>query len=238
MKYLRFTLLLGICNVLHAQNIQALYEQLPPFYATCDEAFKSAELEWVEERLFNDSLFNRVKSWAPGGPMKEFGTQLDKMQAYIERSSENNSFALNAPPEINKETMASLDHLSQLQKSIRKQWDVNSSSITNSNTEFVVPNELDNSCEQIQAAMKNLQKVSADLDKSYRIFYQSIQSTLSSFQEKFSELAKIKHPMVNNQCLDELSSLLNILFEINNTLNFHYKNMVETRMAWNNALCK
>ena len=44
--------------------------------------------------------------------------------------------------------------------------------------------------------------------------------------------------MVNNQCLDELSGLLGILFEINNTLNFHYKNMVETRMAWNNALCK
>ena len=238
MKNLYLFFIIAASHLLPAQNIQSLYEHLPPFYAPCDEAFKSAELEWVEERLFNDSLFNRVKSWAPGGPLKEFGTKLENMQAFIERASENNSFTLNAPPDINKETLAALDHLSQLQKSIRKQWVASGAAITNSNIDFVVPNELDNSCEQIQASMKSLQKVSADLDKSYQAFYLSIQSTLSVFQEKFSELVKIKHPMVNNQCLDELSGLLGILFEINNTLNFHYKNMVETRMAWNNALCK
>jgi len=51
-------------------------------------------------------------------------------------------------------------------------------------------------------------------------------------------LTKIKHPMVNNQCLDELSSLAAILAELSNVMNFHFKNMVETKMAQNNAMCR
>jgi len=78
------------------------------------------------------------------------------------------------------------------------------------------------------------EKINTQLEK----FTTNCSTDLESFQTQFDELNKIRHPMVNNQALDELSNLLTILNELSSLLNFHYKNMVESRMAWNNALCK
>lgn len=225
-------------NLLNAQNVQKLFNEFPSYYLNCNEAFQSAVLEWSEERLDNDSIFRRVTSWAPGGQVKNYSDRLDRLQGYIERASENNSFSLNAPPEIGKEVMQSLEALHVLQKQIIDQWNAKRNGIVDVNVDFVVPNELDNSCEQITEMMNKLEKVSQNINQSYQSFLQSIQESLQKFQMDYDALAKIKHPMVNNQCLDELSGLGSILVELVNGMNFHYKNMVESRMAWNNAICK
>jgi len=234
---------LCVCFVLlmleaRAQNISKLFEDFPPMFENCDAAFHVAMLEWSEERLDNDSIFKRATSWAPGGIVKSYADRLDRLQAFIERSSENNSFSLNAPPDIAKETNQSLEALHQLQTQISQAWVKHRASIVEVNAEFLVPNELENSCEQITQSMESLSKVSVELNKAYQGFYITSKEHLTQFQQSYDELTKIKHPMVNNQCLDELSSLAAILAELSNVMNFHFKNMVETKMAQNNAMCR
>lgn len=224
--------------ILSGQNIFKLFEEFPTCYQQCTEAFETAELEWSKETLDNDSIFNRVTSWAPGGLLKSYSLRLDKLQAFIEKSSENNSFALNAPADISKDVFTELEGLSKLRTSISTKWDAKRSLIADKNSDFIVPNELDFGCDQIDGAMKTLSEVSGYINREYRNFFEEVREPLNQFQTDYDRLSKIKHPMVNNQCLDELSSLLMILSELNNVLNFHYKNMVETRMAWNNAMCK
>jgi hypothetical protein len=221
-----------------AQNIQTLFENLPLPYANCEDAYKSAELEWEQMTLDNDSIFNRAKAWAPGGELKSFSAKLDKLQAYIERASENNGFSLSAPSAIDKAVMNSLDQLTKKREMISKIWNDQRESFNNINSNFIVPNELDNGCDQIASSIQILNSVSGTFKDQLVSFKTKIANDLNDFQTQFDELNKIKHPMVNNQALDEMSTLLNILLEINNGMNFHYKNMVETRMAWNNAFCK
>ncbi|MBK9109069.1 MAG: hypothetical protein IPM92_12070 [Saprospiraceae bacterium] len=223
---------------LSGQNIYKLFEEFPPCYPQCTEAFESAVLEWSKEVLDNDSIFNRVTSWVPGGSLNAYSLRLERLQAFIEKSSENNSFALNAPADVPKEIFTELEGLSKLRTAISTKWDAKRSLIADKNSDFIVPNELDYGCDQIDVAMKALSEVSGYINREYRGFLEEIRESLNQFQTDYDRLSKIKHPMVNNQCLDELSSLLMILSELNNVNNFHYKNMVETRMAWNNAMCK
>lgn len=238
MKTIAFFLLQLCVSFVNAQNIYKLFDELPACYGLCTEAFESAELEWSKEVLDNDSVFNRVTAWAPGGPLKAYSARLDRLQAYIEKSSENNSFALNAPAEPGKEVFAELEALGKLRTDILAKWESRRSAVADKNSDFIVPNELDFGCDQIDAAMKLLAGVSTSINREYRAFFDEISIPLNQFQTDYDRLSKIKHPMVNNQCLDELSSLASVLLELNNVLNFHYKNMVETRMAWNNAMCK
>ncbi|MBK8956178.1 MAG: hypothetical protein IPM34_11580 [Saprospiraceae bacterium] len=238
MKYPCFFILILFSDALSSQNIYKLFEDFPTCYLQCQEAFQSAELEWSKEVLDNDSIFNRVTSWAPGGDLKTYSARLDRLQAYIEKSSENNSFSLSAPADITKETLAELEALSKIRQSISVLWDSKRNAIADKNIDFIVPNELDYGCEQIVNSMKVLESVSQDINKEYISFFGSAKDGLNQFQSEYDRLSKIKHPMVNNQCLDELSSLLGVLSELINVINFHYKNMVETRMAWNNAMCK
>lgn len=221
----------------HGQNIQTLYENIPMPYASVEECFQTAELEWEQETLDNGSLFNRAKSWAPGGAIKKYSMQLDRLATYIEQTSENNSFSLTAPAEIDKQTLKSIEELGQIRQTISNAWNAHRDAVTSINAEFVVPNELDNSCEQIEAAMNQLQKTSGLLQEKLRQFRDPVSPSLDQFQKMFDFLMQNRNPMVSNQVLDELSNLMVILNEIANLMNFHYKNMVETRMAWNNALC-
>ncbi len=236
----KYLILVFICYSfsLSGQNIQELFEKLPMPAMHCDDAFISAEIEWEALTLDNDSIFQRAKSWVPGGELKKFSTQVEKLTAYIDRASENNSFSLSAPGPITKEVMSSIEELGKLRATITKNWSGYREGITGLNADFWVPNELDNGCDQIQSSMKTLHNVSAKLSDQINLFKNSITQPLTEFQYKFNELNKNKHPMVNNQILDELSNLVNILLELSNVFNFHYKNMVETRMAWNNAFCK
>ncbi len=238
MKPFFICVLLLLTISLSAQNIQTLFDNVPLPYTNCEEAFKSAELEWESMTLDNDSIFNRAKSWAPGGELKSFSSKLDKLQAYIERASENNGFSLSAPSAIDKAVMNSLDQLTKKREMISKIWNESRESFININSNFVVPNELDNGCDQIASSIQILNSVSGMFNEKLISFKTKIAADLGDFQIQFDELNKIKHPMVSNQALDEMSTLLNILLEINNGLNFHYKNMVETRMAWHNAFCK
>jgi hypothetical protein len=224
--------------VVKSQNIQKLFDELPMAYSTCNETFQSAEIEWESMTLDNDSIFKRAKSWAPGGELKAYSIKLDKLNSYIERASENNSFSLSAPPSIDKEIMSSIEQLVKVRESITSTWNSNREGIININSNFIVPNELDNGCDQIEFAINVLNVSSTKLNDQLNLFKSKINSQLIDFQTRYDELNKTKHPMVNNQILDELSNLLLILNEITNVLNFHYKNMVETRMALNNAMCK
>lgn len=238
MKFLIPILTLITFTQLTSQNIFLLFEGFPGASENCQLAFESAELEWVTEQLFSGEDYNRVVSWAPGGELKEFGLQLDRMMNFIERSSENNSFSLNAPPSIDEATINELDLLNKLQYNIQGIWGLHRDKIGAPNIDFVVPNELNNSCEQIQESILELNKTASGINAAYASFYSSAKPEISRFQELFNSLNKIKNPMVNNQCLDELSNVATILLELNGILNFQYKNMVETRMAFNNALCK
>jgi len=134
--------------------------------------------------------------------------------------------------------MSSLELLTKTREAITNTWHSSRESYININADFMVPNELDNGCDQISSSIQTLNTVSAKLIEKINSFKIKIATSLSDFQSQFDEINKIKHPMVNNQILDEMSNLLSILNEISNGLNFHYKNMVETRMAWNNAMCK
>lgn len=236
-KYL-ISFLVFFAASISAQNVQELFEKMPLPSLSCDEAFHSAELEWESMTLDNDSIFNRAKSWAPGGELKLFSNKIEKLTAYIDRASENNSFSLSAPAAISKEMMISIEQLSKTRANITKVWNTYRESVIHLNADFWVPNELDNGCDQIQTSIKNLNKVSVQLIEKLSLFKSAINNSLIEFQVQFDELNKIKNPMANNQILDEVSNLLNILHELSNTFNFHYKNMVETRMAWNNAFCK
>lgn len=238
MKSIAFLCTILIPFVLPAQNINKLFKSLPLAALSCDDAFKSAELEWETETLDNDSIFHRAKAWAPGGEIKSFSERLDATAAFIERASENNSFSLSAPSTIDKTVMGQLGDLTKTREAISLKWQNAREATININTDFVVPNELDNSCEQIQNAMAQLKLVSEKINTQLDHFTKNCSADLESFQTQFDELNKIRHPMVNNQALDELSNLLTILNELSSLLNFHYKNMVESRMAWNNALCK
>lgn len=221
-----------------SQNIQILYDAIPYPATSCEETFKTAELEWEKMTLDNDSIFNKVKSWAPGGELKNFAGKVDKLQAYIEHASENNSFSLSAPPSIDKETMRSIEQLSKIREGITKSWNSFKDPITNINSGFVVPNDIDNGCDQMQSSIQLLNSVSGKITEQIAAFKTKISGDLIEFQNQFDELNKLKNPMVNNQILDEMSNLLSILNEISNVLNFHYKNMVETQMVWHNAFCK
>lgn len=225
------------CNAF-SQNIHLLFESIPFPSSSCEEAFQSAELEWEAMTLDNDSIFNRVKSWAPGGALKSFSIKLDKLLANIERASENNSFSLSTPPTIDKEVMKSIEQLIKVRESISNVWNSYREPFVNANSNFIVPNELDNGCGQMQFSLKSLNAVSKNMAEQLNSFKSGIDASMIDFQHRYDEINKIKHPMVNNQILEEMTSLLNMLNEISNALNFHYKNMVETRMAWNNAFCK
>lgn len=236
-SFLPILVLFALTNVA-GQDIYKLFESFPGASENCQIAFESAELEWVTDQLFSGEEYKRVVSWAPGGTLKEFGLQLDRMMNYIERSSENNSFSLNAPPSIDKATLDELDLLNKFQYNIQGIWGAHRDHIAAANIDFVVPNELNNSCEQIQESILELNKTSSGINAAWTDFYSSAKSEIGRFQELFNSLNKNKNPMVNNQCLDELSNLASVLIELNGILNFQYKNMVETRMAYNNALCK
>lgn len=238
MKSIAFLCTLLIPVILHTQNINKLFKSLPLAAASCDDAFKTAELEWETETLDNDSIFHRAKAWAPGGEIKSFSERLDATTAFIERASENNSFSLSAPSTIDKTVMSQLGDLTKTREAISLKWQNARESTININADFVVPNELDNSCEQIQNAMNQLKLASEKINAQLQNFTTICSTDLESFQTQFDDLNKIRHPMVNNQALDELSNLVTILNELSALLNFHYKNMVESRMAWNNALCK
>lgn len=224
--------------IIHSQNIQDLFEKLPMPYKSCEEAFQSAEIEWEALTLDNDSIFQRAKSWAPGNELKQFSNRVDRLTAYIDKASEDNSFSLSAPSSITKEVMISIEELSKIRNQISKTWYGFRENVVNLNSDYWVPNELDNGCDQILNSMKTLHSVSKKLNEQLVLFKSASATSLSEFQQKFNEISKIKHPMVNNQILDELSNLVSILHELSNAFNFHYKNMVETRMAWNNAFCK
>lgn len=238
MKNLILCFSLLMVSDLIAQNIQALYENLPLPAKNCEDALKTAELEWEQLVLDNDSIFNRIKSWAPGGELKNFAIRTEKLQAYIDRSSENNSFSLSAPTAIDKETMGLIEILNSIRSRITSKWNVYRDPVTQINANFIVPNELEYGCDQMVSSIQILNSVSEKLLMQLSKFNQEIHEDLVEFQTRFDELNKIKNPMVNNQILDETTQLISILNEILNTLNFHYKNMVETRMAWHNAFCK
>ncbi|MBK8451485.1 MAG: hypothetical protein IPO78_11410 [Saprospiraceae bacterium] len=218
--------------------MQLLFESFPLANENCEEAFKSAEIEWESEKLDNDSIFHRAKNWVPGGSLKAYSLGIDKLTAYIERASEDNSFSLTAPASIDKDVLNALSELTKTRELISNKWLIIRESFTTINADFIVPNELDNSCEQMQDAIKALNKTSQSINEQIQSFQNAIKANVESFQSQYSSLSKIKHPMVNNQALDELSNLVIIINEMSNLINFHYKNMVETRMAWNNALCK
>jgi hypothetical protein len=236
-KYLLF-IISWINYISHAQNIQILFENIPYPSVSCEETFKTAEIEWDKMTLDNDSVFNRAKSWAPGGDLKIFSGKLEKLQAYIDRTSENNGFSLSAPPTIDKDVLKAMEHLTKTREGISNIWITLREQFVNLNSTFIVPNELDNGCDQIQSSIQQLNEASAKYSEQLNVFKSKISNSLTDFQTQFDELNKNKHPMVSNQILDEMSNLLSILNEISNALNFHYKNMVETRMAWNNAFCK
>ena len=49
MKSIAFLFTLLIPVILHTQNINKLFKSLPLAAASCEDAFKSAELEWETE---------------------------------------------------------------------------------------------------------------------------------------------------------------------------------------------
>lgn len=238
MNYLKVSLFHLAATVGFGQNINQLFEEFPGASENCQIAFESAELEWESEILDNGEEFKRVVSWIPGGTLKYYSNNLDQLQAYIERSSENNSFSLNAPPSIDNSTIKTLEELALLRSSIVSLWEGSKVKQIGVNIDFIVPNELNNSCEQIQESINELNSAALRFNANYGEFYGSAKISISQFQDLFSMLNKLKHPMVNNQCLDELSNVMSILMELNSMLNYQYKNMVESRMALNNAMCK
>ncbi|MCC6753314.1 MAG: hypothetical protein IT266_04935 [Saprospiraceae bacterium] len=220
-----------------AQQYQQLFQTLPDCPTTCDSAFASAELEWAEEMLDNGTTFRRVTSWGPGGELKAYIERLERVQAFIERTSENNSFSLNAPGPISDDNERLLATLAASRKSIQQKWQEVQDQIAGIDENFVVPNEFEHGCDQIRTFMDVLSRYSEKTNAAYHLFIASTLQDLGDFQQTYDQLIRNRHPMISNRCLDEASGLMELLFQLNTARNIHYKNMVETRMTLNNAMC-
>jgi hypothetical protein len=231
-----------ICMAFHAvggaaQQYTQLFQTLPACPITCDSAFASAELEWAEEMLDNGTTFRRVTSWGPGGELKAYIERLERVQAFIERTSENNSFSLNAPGPISEDNERLLAQLAVSRKSIQQKWQDVQDQVAGIDDNFVVPNEFEHGCDQIRKAMDALSRYSARTNEAYQLFIAATGKDLGDFQQTYDQLIRNRHPMISNRCLDEASGLMELLFQLNTARNIHYKNMVETRMTLNNAMC-